>query len=577
VALAGALAALGLGAGPAAAQLPRVDPLPPLDEPVAQLVEPVQQIVQEPLPSPLEEVVQDSPVAPLREEVREVVWSPGSQVPDPPGGVLPPVDPPGGGQPGNGGGDPSGSRASNGSSPSASPAGGPAPAAVVGGSEPEAGGAPGAGRTGDGTRGGAERRADRGGARRSRDGAGGAGRGADGVGSGAASDDAAANAERAAARRDGAPAGDEGEGRLARTIERIVEVVPGVVWIALAALALLALALGARSLVDRRRARALRRERERLLRDMSLLERVLLPQVPERLGDLAASVAYRPAAGPAAGGDFYDVFELPGGRVALVVGDVSGHGREALERTSSLRPTLRAHLEAGLSPRAALESAGRAAGLDPSGGFTTAMAAVHDPSSGRLTYAAAGHPPPILVGPAAHEPLTVASSPPIGVGLRTGLRQTTVALPRGSAACFFTDGVLEARTGDELLGRDWLAGVVAEFGPLDSATALLDRVVERADEVPDDMTACLIRAVAGPEAAGPRVEELELDPGDVGAAAPERLLRACGVPDEAASAALAEARRLAVEAGRALLSVTIEDGDASVRVTAPTREALTTT
>ncbi|MGH2715093.1 MAG: PP2C family protein-serine/threonine phosphatase, partial [Thermoleophilaceae bacterium] len=284
-----------------------------------------------------------------------------------------------------------------------------------------------------------------------------------------------------------------------------------------------------------------------------------------------------PAAGPAAGGDFYDVFDLPDGRVGLFVGDVSGHGREALERTSALRPTLHGHLEAGLSPRAALESAGRAVGLDSSGGFTTAMAAIHEPSSGALTYASAGHPPPILVGPGAHEPLTVASAPPIGVGLRTGLRQTTVALPRGSAACFFTDGLLEARSGDSQLGRDWLAGVVAEFGPLDSAAALLDRVIERADATPDDMTACLVRAVAGPEAIGPRIEELELDLDDVGAAAPERFLDACGVPAGEAAAALAEARRLAVQAGRALVTVTIEDGDASVRVTAPTREALATT
>jgi hypothetical protein len=263
--------------------------------------------------------------------------------------------------------------------------------------------------------------------------------------------------------------------------------------------------------------------------------------------------------------------------VALLVGDVSGHGREALERTSSLRPTLRGHLEAGLSPRAALESANRSIGVDPSGGFITAVAAVHDPGSGRLTYAAAGHPPPVLVGPGAHDPLTVSSAPPLGVGLRTGLRQTTVPLPRGSAACFVTDGLLEARRDGVLLGREWLAPEVEAFGPFDSASVLLARVIETADEVPDDMTACLVRAVAGPETVAPRTEELELEPDDVGAAAPEQFLDACGVPGEAIAPALAEARRLAVRTGRALLTVTIGAGGASVRVTSPTREALATT
>jgi Stage II sporulation protein E (SpoIIE) len=263
--------------------------------------------------------------------------------------------------------------------------------------------------------------------------------------------------------------------------------------------------------------------------------------------------------------------------VAVIVGDVSGHGREALERTGGVRPTLRGHLEAGLTPRAALEAAGRAMGLDANGGFTTVVAAVHDPSSNTLTYAAAGHPPPILVGPEAHEPLTVASSPPIGVGLRTGVRQTTVALPRGSTACFFTDGLLEARRDGSLVGHEWLTEVVAGFSALDSAEALLDKVMEHADETPDDMTACLVRAVAGPAAGGPRIEELDVETDELASPAPERFLAACGLSPDVVGAALADAGRIAAEAGHALLTVTIEGEKPSVCVTAPTPEALATT
>jgi hypothetical protein len=604
------LMALGLTGGTAGAQLPelpRGDPLPLLDDPVRQLdgpvrqlvepvrplvepvrplVEPLQQIVHEPLPSPLEEVVQASPVAPVREEVREIVGSPGSGVPGErlPGDRLPGNPLPGGGSSGRE--NPSGSGAAAG--PAALQASPASPGAGGDGSAPPSRGGSGGGDTGDGSGGaraggdgsadrasGADRRgSDAGGRERDADSR---GRDADSAGSGSAdAPDSAPAAERTAGRGD-APSAQDDDGPIARTVERIVEVVPGVVWVALCALSLLALALFARSHADRRRARALRRERERLLRDMGLLERVLLPRVPERMGDLAVSVAYRPAAGPAAGGDFYDVFELSRGRVGLFVGDVSGHGREALDSTSALRPALRGHLEAGLSPRAALEAAGRAAGIDPAGRFTTAVVAVHDPASATLTYAHAGHPPPVLVGPGAHEPVTVVSSPPIGVGLRTGVRQTTVPLPRGSSVCFVTDGLLEARSGDALLGREWLERVVAALGPLESAEVLLDQVLEESDQASDDMTACLIRAVDGPSAAGPRIEELELTQDSVGAPAPGRFLAACGVPAEAVEDALVEARRLAMQAGKALLTVTIDGGDASVRVTAPTREALATT
>jgi Stage II sporulation protein E (SpoIIE) len=611
VGLACVLTALGLGGGTAGAQLPelpRTDPLLDqpvrrlaepvrqvaeplqlgesvrqvaepvrqvaeplqLDEPVERLVEPLQRMLNEPLPSPLEEVVRDSPLEPVRAEVRRIVGSPG--------GGVPGEDPTGDGLPRGG--------SSAGGNPPASDAGAGSPASPVTHQlSPGGEGGAGSGRTFRGGSGGADAGGGSSSARTGGDGradrtSGADDRGTDADSAGSGSGDApdsAPEAERTAGRGDAPSTQEDDDGPIARTVERIVEVVPSFVWVALGVLSLLALALFARSHVDRRRARALRRERERLLRDMGLLERVLLPRVPERMGDLAVSVAYRPAAGPAAGGDFYDVFELSGGRVGLFVGDVSGHGREALESTSSLRPALRGHLEAGLSPRAALASAGRAAGIDPSGRFTTALVAVHDPASGTLTYAQAGHPPPVLVGPGVHEPITVTSSAPIGVGLRTGKRQTTVPLPRGASACFVTDGLLEARAGDTLLGREWLERVVSAFGPLDSAEALLDRVFESADVVSDDMTACLVRAVDGPSAPGPRIEELELAPDDVGAPAPGRFLEACGVPAEAVEDVLVEARRLVQQAGKALLTVTIDGGGASVTVTAPTREALATT
>jgi hypothetical protein len=478
--------------------------------------------LNEPLPAPVEDVVKDSPVAPVRDELLRVV-----------GGST------GGGGTG-GGGNNSGSAGSGTAQPSSgsgTSTQGSSPGSSQGGTT----------RGGNTPRGNSRRRASS--------------RLMPGRDAGTAS------AERA--RRDARPVGATGEesgNGITRTVERLVEVIPRVVWLALGLLLLVSIALGARTFVERRRARMLEAEREQLVREVGLLERALLPEVPAQLGALAASVAYRSCEGPAAGGDFYDAFELPGGRAAVLVGDVAGHGQEALERTNAIRAGLHACLEAGMSPSAALASIGERA-AESNERLTTVVVALHDPGAGTLTYSSAGHPPPILTGPGAHEPLTVASSPPIGIG-RTGLRETSVPLRTGSVACLFTDGLLEARVGDGLFGRERLTAMVAELEPDEHAAALLEFVIAAADDVTDDTAAFLIRPVSGAPVLAPRIETVELDAEDLDRGLGERFLAACEVPDELAELSLDEARATAASAGAALIEVTIDDFGAGVRVSA---------
>ena len=297
-----------------------------------------------------------------------------------------------------------------------------------------------------------------------------------------------------------------------------------------------------------------RRQFEALLQELRLLQRALLPAVPT---DLPISVAHRPTNGAAAGGDFYDVFALPGDRVGLILGDMSGHGPDALARTTLVRHTLRAYLEAGLEPRKVLKVGSDTLAGHLDDGFATVTVAIHDPATSRFTYASAGHPPPIVAGmDEPFEPVIACSAPPLGIGEPSGFRQSTFTLTRGARACLYTDGVTEARIDGTLLRADRFQRALAELPADADADALLASVVAMADEITDDIAVCLVSSGGDAPVSGPRIEELEVDEHEVGDSL-ERFLRACGVP-------LADVPGVLREAGEAAR----REGSVTVRVRA---------
>jgi hypothetical protein len=496
----------------------------------------VNDVVNEPLPGPVEEVVRSSPVAPVRDEVRRVVdQTTGS-----------------GGGSGGGGGSSTGGGTTGGGTAGGGTAGGTTGGGTAGGG----------GETGTGRRGTPRRTTGRRGrANRSRGGQGAARRAATGSapGRGTAGSPGPRRGERG---RGGGGRDDSAPAAAIRTIEKVVQAVPTFIWIALGVLSLLALALAGRTYVERRRARALAADRDQLIGDVAALERALLPAVPDRIGGAAISVAYRSSEGPAAGGDFYDAFELPGGRAAVIVGDISGHGPDALEGTNSVRAQLHALLETGMTPRAAIALVGERAPVQLAGRFSTVVVAIHDPSDGTLTYATAGHAPPVLVCEDADELISAGGSPPIGVGLRTGLRETTVALPPGCTCCFYTDGIVEAKNGSGMIGRARLTELVEELDRADHADVLLERVLAEAHDASDDMTLCLLRPVAAAAVLPPRVEVLEFDAEEVENGFLARFLDACGVPEQDRPATVESAREMSIATGLAVLEVTMA-GDAT--------------
>jgi len=386
------------------------------------------------------------------------------------------------------------------------------------------------------------------------------------------------------------------------TITRIVGVIPTFVWALIVALAALALALAVRTRLAALRARRLERQRGELLADVGLLQAALLSTPPARLGPVGASVAYRPADGPGAGGDFYDVFALEDGRVGVIVGDVSGHGRPALPHTALVRYTLRAYLEAGQSPREAVRTAGSVLERQLAGSFATVVLATYHPRERTLTYACAGHPPPLVLGGAGSRqavaarqevavqqavaprqtaapaspgsarplpPVTAGAAPPLGAGMRTGTRQSVISIPGRAQLCFYTDGLTEARVGPggerELYGADRLACALAELGPTASAEKLLDRVARDTSARPDDMACSLLTIEGEDDPPVTLVEEAllggaELD-ADIDRVASERTVRfllACGAEPVEIPELMRSAAELAGRWGAVLVEVDMD-------------------
>ncbi len=264
----------------------------------------------------------------------------------------------------------------------------------------------------------------------------------------------------------------------------------GVLW-ALGILAALALWLAGSAFWQTRKRVALERQRATLLDDIGLLSGALLPPVPEDLDGLTVSAAYRPADGPAAGGDFYDVFALEDGRVGVLLGDVSGHGRASLRHAALARFTLRTLLADGHPVGEALAHADRLLERDLRPHFVTVIAAVYDLEAGRLTYAKAGHPPPIVLG-APHDPEGETPAPPIGLGVGDVWPEYHVDLGDGAAVCLFTDGLEDARVDGGRIGRERVERMLAAHD-VPCAERLLADIGVVADSVGDDTAAIVLR------------------------------------------------------------------------------------
>jgi serine phosphatase RsbU (regulator of sigma subunit) len=267
-------------------------------------------------------------------------------------------------------------------------------------------------------------------------------------------------------------------------------VLPAAFVYALLALAVIAAAMALNAYLQRRRAKSLADQRASLLSDVGVLQAALLPAVPESLGELDVSVAYRPAQGLAAGGDFFDVFTVGPELTGIIIGDVSGHGRESLIHAALVRYTLRALMGEGHALPEVLARADRYLTGELGEGFATVVICCYEHATGELTWAKAGHEPPMIAGQPDHEEQAAI---PLGFGMGDSWPKFSRTMAPGDRVCLFTDGLFEARRQGEYLGRAHLKALVDQG--LD-AHELVEQIQADSDDCPDDLAVVMISRAA---------------------------------------------------------------------------------
>ena len=232
------------------------------------------------------------------------------------------------------------------------------------------------------------------------------------------------------------------------------------------------------------------------------MQRSLLPRTAPELPGLELGDVYESAAKVEVGGDVYDYLTLGDGRLAVVLGDVTGHGVDATADMAMakyvFRSLAREHPDPGTFLAAANEVVSSEIGP---GRFITMVELVLDAAGGEVACASAGHPPPRLVLPDG----TVATIPARGLALGIDAPQVydtvTEPFPPGAIVVAYTDGVIEARRGGEQFGLERLDALLADrrgLPPQAIAEAALAACRDWTEgELSDDFAVVVVKRAAG--------------------------------------------------------------------------------
>jgi serine phosphatase RsbU (regulator of sigma subunit)/anti-sigma regulatory factor (Ser/Thr protein kinase) len=258
------------------------------------------------------------------------------------------------------------------------------------------------------------------------------------------------------------------------------------------------------------------------------LQRDLLPHHVGGGAALDVASRYVPAdTDHGVGGDWFDVIKLSGARVALVVGDVVGHGINAAATMGRLRTAVRTLADMELPPHELLahlddtvrrlsEEDADAPDQAPAAVGATCLYAVYDPVTRRCTMARAGHPPPAIIDPQGRVAfLDMPSGAPLGLGLGlVPFESVELELPEGTLLALYTDGLVESRDDDIDVGLNRLGAALAETGS--SLEDLCSQAIETLPtQSPADDVTLLLARTRGLEPAQVASWELPNDPAAV--------------------------------------------------------------
>jgi serine phosphatase RsbU (regulator of sigma subunit) len=227
------------------------------------------------------------------------------------------------------------------------------------------------------------------------------------------------------------------------------------------------------------------------------IQRALLPSEQPQVQGLDVGAVYESAARLDVGGDVYDFIELADGRLAIVLGDVTGHGVDATADMAMakfvFRSLAREHPEPGDFLAAANEVIADEIAV---GKFITMTYVALDPR-GTVVGASAGHPPPRVVLPDGRVETLACGGLALGVLGSQHYDEAHADLPSGASVVLYTDGVIEARFGGELFGEERLDRYLAENHG-QSAQELAEGVLAACrafagDEVSDDCAVVVAR------------------------------------------------------------------------------------
>jgi serine phosphatase RsbU (regulator of sigma subunit) len=252
--------------------------------------------------------------------------------------------------------------------------------------------------------------------------------------------------------------------------------------------------------IIRNRARSERERHELLERELRQAREIQLHWLPKpRSNDGILDIATINQPASRISGDFYNWFELPGGRTAVVIGDVTGHGMAAAFLMATTQLLVRNTLPITEDPGRCLEEINRQLCTQIfNGQFVTLQILVLDPTDGSVGIAGAGHPYPLLADGDSLRPLKLEPNLVLGVDRNTQYATETFQLPANSTLLLYTDGVAdtESRTG-ERFGLERLRQSLASSSG--DAQHLIRSVVKSIDHfrggrpIADDLTMVAVR------------------------------------------------------------------------------------